>query len=80
MDLGLKRELEAKVAAGERLSYEDGVALYATDDLAWLGELAHRVRTEKNGDRVFFNVNRHLNMTNVCSASGAYCSFQRNLG
>jgi aminodeoxyfutalosine synthase len=80
MDLGLKRELEAKVAAGERLSYDDGVALYATDDLAWLGELAHRVRTEKNGDRVFFNVNRHLNMTNVCAASCAYCSFQRKPG
>jgi aminodeoxyfutalosine synthase len=80
MDLGLKRELEAKVAAGERLSYDDGVALYATDDLAWLGELAHRVRTQKNGDRVFFNVNRHLNMTNVCAASCAYCSFQRKPG
>ena len=80
MDLGLKRELEAKVLAGERLSYDDGVALYAADDLAWLGELAHHVRTVKNGDRVFFNVNRHLNMTNVCSASCAYCSFQRKPG
>lgn len=80
MDAGLKRELEAKVLAGERLGYDDGVALYATDDLAWLGELAHRVRTAKNGDRVYFNVNRHLNMTNVCSASCAYCSFQRKPG
>lgn len=80
MDAGLKRELEAKVLAGERLGYDDGVALYASDDLAWLGELAHHVRTVKNGDRVFFNVNRHLNMTNVCSASCAYCSFQRKPG
>jgi aminodeoxyfutalosine synthase len=80
MDAGLKRELEAKVLAGERLSFDDGVALYASDDLAWLGELAHHVRTVKNGDRVFFNVNRHLNMTNVCSASCAYCSFQRKPG
>jgi aminodeoxyfutalosine synthase len=80
VDSGLKRELEAKVLAGERLTYDDGVALYATDDLAWLGELAHHVRTVKNGDRVFFNVNRHLNMTNVCSASCAYCSFQRKPG
>ena len=80
MDAGLKRELEAKVLAGERLGYDDGVALYASDDLAWLGELAHHVRTAKNGDRVFFNVNRHLNMTNVCSASCAYCSFQRKPG
>ncbi len=80
MDAGRKRELEDKVLAGERLTYDDGVALYASDDLAWLGELAHTVRTRKNGDRVLFNVNRHLNLTNVCTASCAYCSFQRKPG
>ena len=80
MDSGLKRELEDKVAAGERLTYDDGVALYETDDLMWLGQLAHSKRTQLNGDAVFFNVNRHLNMTNVCSASCAYCSFQRKPG
>jgi aminodeoxyfutalosine synthase len=80
MDAGLKRELEEKVLGGSRLSYDDGVALYASDDLAWLGELAHHVRTRKNGNDVFFNVNRHLNLTNVCTASCAYCSFQRKPG
>src|SRR5919107_3558545 len=80
MDAGLKRELEAKVYAGERLSREDGIALYESDDLAWLGRLAHHKRTAMNGDRVMFNVNRHLNLTNVCSASCAYCSFQRKPG
>jgi aminodeoxyfutalosine synthase len=80
MDAGRKREIEAKVSAGERLTYEDGVALFDTDDVAWLGELAHEVRTRRNGDLVYFNVNRHLNMTNVCSASCAYCSFQRKPG
>src|SRR6478672_11274255 len=80
MDVGLKRELEQKVRAGERLTREDGIALYESDDLAWLGGLAHEVRTRKNGDVVHFNVNRHLNMTNVCSASCAYCSFQRKPG
>lgn len=80
MDAGLKRELEEKVHAGERLTREDGIALYESDDLAWLGGLAHHVRTQKNGDVVHFNVNRHLNMTNVCTASCAYCSFQRKPG
>ena len=80
MDAGLKRELEEKVRAGERLTREDGIALYESDDLAWLGGLAHEVRTRKNGDVVHFNVNRHLNMTNVCTASCAYCSFQRKPG
>ena len=77
---GSSGRLEEKVLAGSRLSFEDGVALYDTDEVAWLGELAHEVRTRKNGDKVFFNVNRHLNMTNVCSASCAYCSFQRKPG
>src|SRR5437016_8295465 len=80
MDAGLKRELEAKVLAGERLTHDDGLALYAADDLAWLGSLAHHARTARSGDRVFFNVNRHLNLTNVCSVSCAYCSFQRKPG
>ncbi|MCX4547599.1 aminofutalosine synthase MqnE [Streptomyces sp. NBC_01387] len=80
MDAGIKREVEQKVRAGERLSREDGIALYACDDLAWLGGLAHEVRTRKNGDVVHFNINRHLNMTNVCTASCAYCSFQRKPG
>jgi hypothetical protein len=80
VDASLKQELETKILSGERLTREDGVALYECDDLLWLGRLAHHVRTEKNGDRVMFNVNRHLNLTNVCAASCAYCSFQRKPG
>ena len=75
-----KAELTDKVAAGERLTRQDGEDLYDSDDLAWLGALAHGVRTAKNGDAVYFNVNRHLNLTNVCAASCAYCSFQRKPG
>lgn len=80
IDQATMRAIEDKVHAGERLGYDDGVALYSSDDLAWLGGLAHEVRTRMNGERVYFNVNRHLNMTNVCSASCAYCSFQRKPG
>ncbi|HLZ36958.1 MAG TPA: aminofutalosine synthase MqnE [Mycobacteriales bacterium] len=80
MDARRKREVEEKIQAGERLGYADGVDLYACDDLAWLGQLAHAARTRRSGDRVYFNVNRHLNLTNVCVASCAYCSFQRKPG
>jgi aminodeoxyfutalosine synthase len=80
IDAARRHEIEEKVYAGGRLSYADGVDLYACDDLAWLGGLAQHVRTEKNGDRVCFNINRHLNLTNVCAASCAYCSFQRKPG
>src|SRR4051795_772011 len=75
-----KAELTEKIEARERLTRQDGEDLYESDDLAWLGGLAHGVRTEKNGDTVFFNVNRHLNLTNICTASCAYCSFQRKPG
>ena len=71
IDPGRQREIEAKVYAGERLDRADGEALYACDDLAWLGRLAHHKRVTDNGERVMFNVNRHLNLTNVCSASCA---------
>ena len=80
MDNARKLALEEKVYGGQRLSFEDGVELYDCDDLAWLGGLAHWKRTQLNGDRVLFNVNRHLNLTNVCTASCKYCSFQRKPG
>ena len=75
-----KAELSEKVAAGERLTRQDGEDLYESNDLAWLGGLAHRVRRAKNGNVTYFNVNRHLNLTNVCVASCAYCSFERKPG
>jgi aminodeoxyfutalosine synthase len=75
-----KAELTEKIESGQRLSFEDGVDLYGSDDLAWLGRLAHGVRSAKNGDAAYFNVNRHLNLTNVCAASCAYCSFARKPG
>ena len=80
MDAALQQQIEDKVYAGERLTRADGEALYETDDLAWLGQLAHHKRTVMNGDVTLFNVNRHLNLTNVCAASCAYCSFQRKPG
>ena len=55
MDAGLKRELEAKVYEGARLTRTEGEALSASDDLAWLGRLAHHRRTELHGDRVTFS-------------------------
>jgi aminodeoxyfutalosine synthase len=76
MDAGLKRELEAKVYAGERLTREDGIALYESDDLAWLGRLAHHQRTEINGDRVSFAVTRHLDLDEAVSRAEEMASEQ----
>jgi aminodeoxyfutalosine synthase len=66
-----------KVQARERLSFEDGVNLFATDDLTGLGKLADTVRRQKNGRTTYFNVNRHFNPTNVCYADCKFCGFYR---
>jgi len=66
-----------KVENSERLSYEDGLALFATDDLPALGKLADSVRRRKHGRTTFFNVNRHFNPTNVCYVDCKFCGFYR---
>ena len=56
-----------KVEAGERLDFEDGVALMESDDLLALGELADHARRVRGGDDcVYFVQNLYLNQTNVC--------------
>ena len=66
-----------KVLAGERLSFEDGVALYKSSDLLAVGYLANHVREKLHGNATYFNVNRHINPTNVCVASCKLCAFGR---
>ena len=72
--------IEAKVYAGERLSAADGLALYACPDVLWLGRLARFAQRRVSGDDVYFNINRHINLTNICKAKCAFCSFRRDEG
>src|SRR5204862_144918 len=68
--------IRAKVEAGERLDFEDGVALMESDDLLGLGELADLARRQRGGDdRVFFVQNLYLNQTNVCRVKCKFCAF-----
>ena len=64
-----------KVNAGARLGGDDGLALYRTPDLLALGYLANLVRERKHGNVTYFNVNRHINPTDVCVASCRLCAF-----
>ncbi len=68
-----------KLAAGERLTFDDGLALEATTDLFTLGELANAVRERKNGNVTYYNVNEHLNPTNVCVYRCQFCAFRADL-
>ena len=65
----------AKVQAGERLSYDDGVRLYRSNDLLAVGYMANLVRERLHGNVTYFNVNRHINPTDVCVASCKLCAF-----
>jgi aminodeoxyfutalosine synthase len=64
-----------KVQAGQRLSYQDGVAMYRSSDILALGYMANLVRERLHGDTTYFNVNRHINPTDVCVASCRLCAF-----
>ncbi|HEX7090239.1 MAG TPA: aminofutalosine synthase MqnE [Longimicrobiales bacterium] len=68
-----------RVLAGERLDREDGIALFESRDLLAIGALADLVNRRKNGDRVFFVANQHINPTNICilRATCVFCSFAR---
>ncbi len=68
-----------KVEAGERLSFDDGVALYRTRDILALGYMANLVRERLHGDTTYFNVNRHINPTDVCVASCRLCAFGKRV-
>jgi aminodeoxyfutalosine synthase len=68
----------AKAIAGERLSAEDGLALFESHDLLALGWLANYVREKRHGNVCYFNVNRHINPTNVCVAHCKLCAFGRS--
>jgi aminodeoxyfutalosine synthase len=66
-----------KVLAGTRLSRADGLLLYETPDLHALGALANYARERLHGDRAYFNVNQHVNYTNLCNKLCRFCAFQR---
>jgi aminodeoxyfutalosine synthase len=71
--------IRTKVEAGQRLSFDDGVLLYDHADLFTLGELANLVRERKNGNFTYYNVNTHLNPTNVCVYRCTFCAFRADL-
>ncbi|HEY8087988.1 MAG TPA: aminofutalosine synthase MqnE [Polyangiaceae bacterium] len=66
-----------KVQGGERLSYDEGLALFRHPDVVAVGQLANDVRERMHGDRTYFNRNMRLEVTNVCVASCLFCSFAK---
>lgn len=69
--------IREKIANGQRLNDADALALFESNDLLAIGELAAEANRKKNGDRVFFNVNRHINYTNYCVNQCTFCAFSK---
>ncbi len=69
--------LSEKVRSGERLGFDEALALYESRDIHLLGELANVVRERKHGRKAFYNINRHINYTNYCVLRCKFCSFYR---
>src|SRR6476619_5810910 len=70
-------DIAFKVEDGERRTFDDGVALYRSNDLNTVGKLADTVRRRKHGLTTYYNVNRHFNHTNICVADCKFCGFYK---
>jgi aminodeoxyfutalosine synthase len=70
-------EIARKVEQGRRLSREDGIRLYEHSDLNAVGWLANGVRERLNGNVAYYNINQHINPTNVCDKFCKFCAFYR---
>ncbi len=74
------QEISDKVRSGVRLTAEDGLFLYQSNDLLTIGQLANEVNQRLNGNKVYFIENMSLYFTNVCEAHCAFCNFRRDEG
>ena len=69
-----------RAGAGERLSREDGLLLFETQDLLGVGRMADTLKSRREGERVYFVMNRHITPTNLCVLSCRFCDFARKKG
>src|SRR5512146_1390404 len=72
--------IKEKVISGQRLTRDDGIALFRSFELLTLGRLASVAAERKNGDRVHFVQNMHINPTNICVNRCKFCAFSRSKG
>lgn len=71
-------KIAEKVYSGDRLNKEDGLSLFKENSLLFIGKLARWVKNKKSASYAFLNVNRHINLTNVCVSRCKFCAFSRD--
>lgn len=80
MTSALLKKIENRALSGKRLSSEEGLLLFETDDIFSVGRLAGRSAEKINGRKVYFVQNRHINPTNICVNRCRFCAFSRSKG
>lgn len=76
--MNMIEKIKEKVLEGERLTKEDGLFLMNSNNLIEIGKLANILKERKSGRYAFFNVNRHINLTNICVSRCKFCAFSRD--
>ena len=71
------QQIAEKVKNGQRISDEDGLLLFEKASLGFVGSLANEIRIRKNGEKVYYNRNFHIEPTNVCVFSCNFCSYSK---
>src|SRR4030043_136824 len=71
-------EIGEKVEKGIRLSKSDALTLINSNDIISIGQFASMVKERKTGNYAYFNVNRHINLTNICISRCKFCAFSRD--
>ncbi len=70
-------DIHRRVQAGQRLTFEDGLKLYQTENILAVGWLANQVRERINGNNAYFIYNQHINYSNICTNLCKFCAFGR---
>lgn len=77
--MSLFKSIKEKIETGQRVSDSEALELFNSSDLLAIGELAALANREKNGEVVYFNVNRHINYTNLCVNRCTFCAFSKGV-
>jgi len=76
----MQQRVSERVLSGARITGEDAIALFQSDDLFTLGRLASHMTEKRHGKNAYFVVNRHINPTNICVNRCRFCAFSRSKG
>jgi aminodeoxyfutalosine synthase len=73
-------DIYEKIINHERISEEDAIRLFRSNDILTLGKMANIIRERINGNFAYYVVNRHINYTNICKNRCKFCAFSKDEG